>query len=756
MKRSHYIILSFIIPMAVYLSTVSPNVHIGDDGELIAACYSLGIAHPSGYPLFCALGKLFTFIPAGTIAFRVHLMSSVFAGLVSVLLFLLLGLFSRVARLTPEKSLSFAVSMLFAFSLTFWSQAVYGKFYPLNVFFAVLLLYYSVKAAHFGRTSDLLLFAFFAGLGLTNHHTLAAIVVLGAAYVALVNGKLFWKSSPKAIILGFIGLFFYAYLPIRAAENPAMNWGNPVTFDAIMDVIFRKQYGSFMKNEQSITIFIQQMTYYIKSLSLQFRYAVIPFVVYGIYALYKANKKLSLYILMIFAIFSVGITILINPRMTKNDLDVVEVFYLLGYLSAVIFAYFGLRRLESVIRNKKIVTVFAGFIVILPLVFNYNANDRSRNYIAYNYGLNMLKSVPKDGILFASQDNEVFILAYLKKVEKLRPDVTVYDDLGCVFENIYGGDIMKLDMAAHANRIRETQQSIVSSTPRPVCFLRTSGMYKLEGEKAKLNGVVFCLSKTKARGFESYDLTGIEDEKIFKEYMVRDIVCQYFYSMGETRLKEGKKEQALEDLKKALEYGRDVSWVSNNTGILFEKYGLAENAIESYLKATEANPQSATARYNLGVAYAKKGMKKEAVTEYLAAIKADSRYADAYNNLGNLYLSMGFYKEAISNLRSALTFRTREPSAYFNLGVALMDTGTAALQSKNGVEAEKQFEEAMTCFKQAIEIKSDYAEAYNNIAIIYFYAGNKEQAIKTWETAVRVNPNFKDAAVNLKRIRDGK
>ena len=51
----------------VYLLTLAPTVTAEDSGELITAAYTLGVAHPPGFPLWCLLGKLFQF-PVGSFA----------------------------------------------------------------------------------------------------------------------------------------------------------------------------------------------------------------------------------------------------------------------------------------------------------------------------------------------------------------------------------------------------------------------------------------------------------------------------------------------------------------------------------------------------------------------------------------------------------------------------------------------------------------------------------------------------------------
>jgi hypothetical protein len=56
-------ILLFLISFCVYLATMSRSVGFTDSGELAAVVCTLGIAHPTGYPLFTLLGRLWTMIP---------------------------------------------------------------------------------------------------------------------------------------------------------------------------------------------------------------------------------------------------------------------------------------------------------------------------------------------------------------------------------------------------------------------------------------------------------------------------------------------------------------------------------------------------------------------------------------------------------------------------------------------------------------------------------------------------------------------
>src|SRR3989338_3480724 len=91
-KKIDYIISIgiFFVTFAIYIRTLCPTVYVGDSGQLIAAAYTLGIPHPPGYPIYCLVGKLFNYIPVGSIAYRMNLMSAFFASATVAVLYLIL------------------------------------------------------------------------------------------------------------------------------------------------------------------------------------------------------------------------------------------------------------------------------------------------------------------------------------------------------------------------------------------------------------------------------------------------------------------------------------------------------------------------------------------------------------------------------------------------------------------------------------------------------------------------------------------
>ncbi len=133
----------FAASLALYLQTLAPSVAtlFDDSLEFPLVSYRLGIAHPTGYPLYTLLGKLFTLAPWHNVAWRVNLLSAM-AGALAVT-FVYLAARQLAARRLP--ALLGAVAL--AVSPVFWSQAIIAEVYTLAAAFVALLLWMVLRWA---------------------------------------------------------------------------------------------------------------------------------------------------------------------------------------------------------------------------------------------------------------------------------------------------------------------------------------------------------------------------------------------------------------------------------------------------------------------------------------------------------------------------------------------------------------------------------------------------------------------------------
>src|SRR5437764_6160045 len=129
----------------VYALTLYPTVawvNLGEDsGDLLAASATLGIPHPTGYPLFVLLGRLATFIPIGSIAFRINLVAALAAAVSVYALVRLAAALMPSSRRLAGASCAAACALLYASSRGAWSQSVLAEVYTLNAAFLGLCLW---------------------------------------------------------------------------------------------------------------------------------------------------------------------------------------------------------------------------------------------------------------------------------------------------------------------------------------------------------------------------------------------------------------------------------------------------------------------------------------------------------------------------------------------------------------------------------------------------------------------------------------
>src|SRR5687768_3341379 len=102
----------FFIALFVFICTASRTVTFEDSGLFILASHFWGIAHPPGYPLYTFLGHIFSYLPFGTVAFRISLLSCLLGAGSAVLCVQLIRVW------TVSRVLAGVGALLIAFSAT--------------------------------------------------------------------------------------------------------------------------------------------------------------------------------------------------------------------------------------------------------------------------------------------------------------------------------------------------------------------------------------------------------------------------------------------------------------------------------------------------------------------------------------------------------------------------------------------------------------------------------------------------------------
>ncbi|TET23657.1 MAG: DUF2723 domain-containing protein [Candidatus Cloacimonadota bacterium] len=472
----------FVAVLGVYLFTLAPTTSFWDCGEFIACAYTLGVPHPPGTPLQILIGRIFTLIPISReIAYRMNFYSALSGALAALFLYLVfvkaIERF-RKPKSTWEKviqhSFGAATALLASYLFTSWDTSVEAEVYSTSAFIMFFCVWITlVWQENIGKKANknlLLLLIYITFLSMGIH--LIPLLVLPALFIFILMVKprelLDSKFFVLVIVLVFIAITTYLYLMLRARLDPGINEVAPKTFKRLWDVFSRKQYGpmKFFPRKTGVETgynplmaIWQQALVYVKYFSWQFvafpretrafsvvsrylsSFATLLFAMLGLWGFwthFKRDKKTFALIMLIFLFTSLGLVLYLNLRFSPSDLNPYHIpkevrerdyFYGVSFIFFVFFIGIGLWQLAVGLiettrkRWKSIVAIVLSILVfgfpMIPLFSNYNSHvNRRGNWVANDYGMNLLMSCDEGSILFTNGDNDTFPLWFVQEVKK--------------------------------------------------------------------------------------------------------------------------------------------------------------------------------------------------------------------------------------------------------------------------------------------------------------------------------------------------
>jgi transmembrane protein TMEM260 (protein O-mannosyltransferase) len=505
-----------VVVFLIYLATLAPTTAFWDTSEYIAAAKVLGIPHPPGNPLFVILAHTFGLLPlAASYAVRINLFAALTSAASAGLWFLVAERWLRgiVPLRWARYAAAFGGVLVGATSWTVWNQStVNEKVYTVSLLSIALVMWLVVRwgddvpGTH--RDRWLVLIAYVLALTSTNHlmgvlalPALAvyvlwtdwrtvlrpwAIVTFYALLLAItgdwitmlqggahggalilvsliVLGYALWKTPKDPLVyLGLaavvVGISLnYFWLPLRAAQFPAINEGEPVGFlsQALQDVLNRVQYGKPALSTRQAS-FGAQLANFWQYFSWQFArdwgrwggaatgiFTLLGLI--GLWELWKKDRRAGLAGIALLATLSVGLVYYMNfkygfsqypgepglPReVRERDYFFVGSFAIYGAFVALGFGAV-MRGIVEFFRDKGTLTSRWAMaspllaLALVPLLGNRITASRAHETIPRDFAYDILQSVEPYGILITAGDNDTFPLWYAQEVEGIRRDVTL-------------------------------------------------------------------------------------------------------------------------------------------------------------------------------------------------------------------------------------------------------------------------------------------------------------------------------------------
>jgi len=437
-----------LIVFAVYVRTLGVHVGKADTFEFQVVAPTLGIAHPTGYPLYVMIGKLFSLLPIGSMAFRVNLTSAVFAtGAVMMV-------YAITARLGGRRLVAFITALAFAVSQVVWSQAVVAEVYALNaliagLMIALLLDLLSVSKSTSGdarsrstsadvsygvggdssrrppASSDIpyIVGAAFLLLGLGISHHLTTILLLPAFALAILIARPRLRLRTILISLGLfvLGLSVWLYIPLRW---PALHGGVPMTFDEFIGWITGSRFGGALV----LSAWSDPTRWSIVTRFLLDAFSPVgaALAAIGLIGLAVRHRWAALVTFAVFAAYVLYGLVYLVPD--------VSVFLLPAFLILAIWIGVGVATLISFIATRIPVSLrmYAlsvsafGLLPILlgshnfPLVDQRDAGAQAETWGRYVLGLPI-----REGAAILVDSEKIAPLYYLQVTENVRPDLDI-------------------------------------------------------------------------------------------------------------------------------------------------------------------------------------------------------------------------------------------------------------------------------------------------------------------------------------------
>ncbi len=547
--RIHAPVIAGVLPLALYIATMSRGLVWGDGIELAAVAATLGIAHPTGYPLFTLIGHAFAWIPVGTVYWRVTLWCAACVSGVSVMLYFLLrsvgdAVWRRVfPSATSRALLALAGALTFAFSQGPWTHATRTEVYAMELAIQLGMLWFGWEVLRRRSVKRFGGMAFLFGLGMTHHMltvTLAPLLVVcgwvllreragnvdkrdrepaPAAESEAVDGAQEDRGLAAAgagccaswvrvllpgALLFVLGLAPLVYLPVRAAQSPAINWGNPSSFDQFVWTVtggeFRQfrflmrepgeafnlktYWGFFFGRAEQLAAYVSGQVFSPSEadnpLWIPLILVFLVFLGLGFRRVWQQSETFVVAVagccaVYLFFLFTYNIADIRDYELGFLGLLWVPVW--LGFAELPKWGAWEWRRVGEEGRARRLTAV----VLALPLaamIFNYRSVDRSGIEVADLYAVRLLEPLPPDAILLTSGDSDIYSAWYLQTVEDYRIDVLVYGS-NFIFNPWYADFFREQDLGGR-------EVGVARGRPTTdVAFVETLGRYVIEPNLGK-------------------------------------------------------------------------------------------------------------------------------------------------------------------------------------------------------------------------------------------------------------------------------
>jgi Protein O-mannosyl-transferase TMEM260-like len=431
--------LLFAVLFGILQCTVCPSVYWLDSGEFLAAVSCLGLPHSPSFPVYVLFTHPFLYLPLGDMAFRTNVSGALWGALLAVIVLKIIRLILNPGNSKTKHTLCLIIAGAAVLNPLVWYQCIKAEVYTLSLFFNLTALYIGLLTLHPGcryLIRKWCLIVVFFGLGFGTHMLLTAHIVPALGIAGLFSLKRVLRANIAMLVLtGLIVSSVYLYLPIRSAQDPELDLGNPEHSMTFFNSVTRRgSYERFFGNQLeeltgNIPVYFRLMN---RNFTMGFWCLVVP----GIVILMRKRPGIT-GILLSAGVTNIAITLL-NRNFNVNP-DTGPAYLM---LSTLIWIMMGGILVDRLIHPHKSEYLYqfsraavrpfllglSGILLGYWIWFAMHTISLSKDFSAFTIGHSALENCEQNAVIFTGfYSNIRFVLSYLQTGEKLRTDITLID-----------------------------------------------------------------------------------------------------------------------------------------------------------------------------------------------------------------------------------------------------------------------------------------------------------------------------------------
>jgi tetratricopeptide (TPR) repeat protein len=248
-----------------------------------------------------------------------------------------------------------------------------------------------------------------------------------------------------------------------------------------------------------------------------------------------------------------------------------------------------------------------------------------------------------------------------------------------------------------------------------------------------------------AQNYDAHNLLGLVRQaqgaldQALKQYdealVINPRAASVYFNRGNLLLELHRPADAIDSYKRALEVRPQYPDALLNLGVALQSFRDAAAALNAFKTLIALTPNDARAHFNAARCFLELGDRAEAEDALKQAVAFAPAFAEAKIALAELYASTKRLPQAIALLREALERAGSTPELHSTLGSWLMEVNDHAA--------------AIEAHLIAVRMAPDRGEFLYNLGLAYYADGQLQNAIVSFQNAIRRKPALTGAYVNL-------